>query len=487
MVRGRFRRLFVLAALLAVLVALVPIILIVRSAQASGAAITLSPTSGAAGATVQVSGGGFRHRETVNVTFDAALVATATTTTTGAFSATFAAPQAAQAGSHTVTATGAKSGLIASAIFTVISGADNWPQFGYGAPGGRFNPLETTLSATNASQLTLDWAAPVGGNPTSFAVYNGVVYVVDGTGVDAFNTATGVKLWFSSTMGTGSTESSGGGPAVDSGMVFANGGDNHVYAFNAQTGATLWTFAAGSNMNSSPAVANGVVYITDRNGFIYALNETSGALAWSYQVANGDSLGQTAAVANGVVYFVSIDGVAYALNATTGALVWSVAIGTPGPNVMAPVVDNGVVYVTAGAPYPSTQGEIAALDAMTGAIKWTAFTAFYGMDGLALANGTIYVSVISTGVYAFDEATGALKWQDNIAMGESAPAAANGVVFVGAGTAYVYALDASTGATLASVGNCGTQPYTSPVVAQGVVYSGCASSISAFHLPGTTP
>jgi len=99
----------------------------------------------------------------------------------------------------------------------------------------------------------------------------------------------------------------------------------------------------------------------------------------------------------------------------------------------------------------------------------------------------IYVSTISVGVSAFDEATGALKWKVSVAMGDSAPAVANGVVYVGAGTADLYAFDATTGAKLATVGDCRTQPDSSPVVANGVVYIGCGTILGAFHLPGTNP
>jgi outer membrane protein assembly factor BamB len=337
--------------------------------------------------------------------------------------------------------------------------------------------------------LTLDWSAVLngGGGIPGVAVSGSVVYADDGAGIDALDAVSGKLLWFSSTMGGGSTVSSDVSPAVANGMVYAGGGDNHVYAFDAQTGATRWTFNPNGQLLSSPAVANGVVYSADRRGHVYALNGTSGAVLWSFQVGVGNGIDQMPAIANGTVYFVTLDGIAYALNASTGTQLWQSAIGSPGEGINVPAVDNGVVFVISGAHSASTQGEVVALDATTGATKWVANTPFYGTNGLALANGMIYVSTISHGVYAFDEATGALKWKVSVGMGYSAPAVANGVVYVGAGTAYVYAFDATTGATLATVGTCGTQPYSSPVVANGVVYIGCGTIFGAFHLPGTTP
>ncbi len=488
--RIRTRWFFALTALLTLAVILIPAIWITRSAQASGATITLSPGSGLAGWATQVTGSGFRHKESVTITFDAATVATTTTTTTGALSVSFVVPQTTQPGNHTVTATGVRNIDTASAIFPVASGANTWPQFGYTAQGGRFNPTESTLTPSNAAQFTQDWSVGLagGGSIPGAAVYNGVVYVDDNSGIDALDAATGKLLWYASTMGGGSTISTYITPAVANGMVYAGGGDNYVHAFDAQTGATRWTFKTGSNMLSSPMAVNGNLYITCMDGHVYALDAMSGAELWSFQVSSSDgSVPSTPAVANGAVYFVTGNGIGYALDASTGALLWRNPFGSAWEGINAPAVDGGTVFMIASAPYPSTQGEIAAFDASTGVIKWTAHTAFYGTNGIALANGVIYVSTVNTGVYAFDEATGALRWQAPITqLGYSAPSVANGVVYVGAGSSYVYAFDAATGATLTTLGACG-YPTSSPLVANGVVYMGCASAFTAFHLPGTTP
>jgi len=52
----------------------------------AGPAITLSPTSGPVGTAVQVSGTGFKHKVTVDISFDSTLVATAVTSRKGGFS-----------------------------------------------------------------------------------------------------------------------------------------------------------------------------------------------------------------------------------------------------------------------------------------------------------------------------------------------------------------------------------------------------------------
>ena len=37
--------------------------------------------------------------------------------------------------------------------------------------------------------------------------------------------------------------------------------DGNVYALDAATGAKLWSYTTGEEVESSPAVANGVVYV----------------------------------------------------------------------------------------------------------------------------------------------------------------------------------------------------------------------------------
>ena len=74
----------------------------------------------------------------------------------------------------------------------------------------------------------------------------------------------------------------GSSPAVANGVVYVGSYDNNVCALNASTGAKLWSYAAGSYVESSPAVANGVVYVGSYDNNVYALNAKTGAKLWSY-------------------------------------------------------------------------------------------------------------------------------------------------------------------------------------------------------------
>ncbi|HCJ35502.1 MAG TPA: hypothetical protein DHV65_14555 [Ktedonobacter sp.] len=88
-------------------------------------------------------------------------------------------------------------------------------------------------------------------------------------------------------------------PTIASGAVFIGSSDGSVYAFNAASGASLWSHATGGQITGSPGVYNGVVYIGSspriidgvvyvgsNDGYIYALWFNDATLIWRYQIGN---------------------------------------------------------------------------------------------------------------------------------------------------------------------------------------------------------
>src|SRR5215472_14006824 len=100
------RRLYRLAAALAVGAAIV----VATGASPAQArviqSITLKPTSGPPTTKVSVSGNGFGATESVVVDFGATKVATATTSSAGSFTASFKVPKTEPPGTYAVKATG---------------------------------------------------------------------------------------------------------------------------------------------------------------------------------------------------------------------------------------------------------------------------------------------------------------------------------------------------------------------------------------------
>jgi hypothetical protein len=207
---------------------------------------------------------------------------------------------------------------------------------------------------------------------------------------------------------------------VVNGVVYVGSNDGNVYALNASTGATLWSYPTVYVVDASPAVANGVVYVPALFGSIYALNASTGALLWSYDAAGSSS----PAVANGVVYVGSS-----ALNASTGALLWSYPIRSGVDS--SPAVANGVVYVG------SEDNNVYALNASTGAKLWSYTTGNQVNSSPAVANGVVYVGSNDGNVYALNASTGAKLWSYAIQITNfdisPSPVIVDGVVYIDAG------------------------------------------------------
>jgi outer membrane protein assembly factor BamB len=358
--------------------------------------------------------------------------------------------------------------LLASAGTAALASGGNWSEFGFGPSGGRYNPHEHILNATNVGALEVLWSGHDGSFPfTAPAVVDGVVY----SGTNAFDAATGQLLW--------ATNSGGLSPAVNKSRVYIDT-QNGLCAYAAADGTNLW--CAGNNYlpdaPSGAAVVGGIAYFGSALGSVFAIDTATGAQLWSAPISS-DNAASSPAVANGVVY-ISGDGL-FAFDAKTGAQLWSSSIlnGTSSPSVVA-----GVVYCSGRV--------LAAFNAETGGVLWSVTPggplSILG-DSPAVAKGVVYIGATvpgqhgsSSGVlYALKAHTGKIVWSAPVASGiTSSPAVANGVAYVGTDDGTLYAFNAKTGAQLATV--AGVAGQSSPTVANGVVYSETTVSGELFAL-----
>ena len=338
----------------------------------------------------------------------------------------------------------------------------------------RWNPYETLIGVNNVGSLHVKWEGSMNVSQyivSSPAVVNGMVYVgsVDHN-VYAFNAGTGAKVWSDATAGKVYSS-----PAVMNGAVYigsfgaAGTSTGNVYALNASTGALLWHFATTSQVESSPTASNGVVYIGSDDGKVYALNASTGTPLWTFDLGIRGAVVSSPAVVNGVVYICSTDLKVYALNASTGAQLWSFTTGSS--LEAAPAVANGVVYIG------SDDVNVYALNASTGALLWTFTTGNSVTSSPAVANGVVYIGSQDGNLYALNASTGAKLWTFGLGTSgitRTSPAVANGVVYFSAFDGNLYALNATTGAKLwsyvAGANSPGTPAMSSPAIVDGTVY-----------------
>ena len=71
-----------------------------------------------------------------------------------------------------------------------------------------------------------------------------------------------------------------GNPSVTGGRVFVGDANGVVYALDARTGCTYWSYNAAAGVRAAPVVGGQSVFLGDLRGNVYALNVVTGALLW---------------------------------------------------------------------------------------------------------------------------------------------------------------------------------------------------------------
>jgi eukaryotic-like serine/threonine-protein kinase len=302
-------------------------------------------------------------------------------------------------------------------------------------------------------------------------------------------------------------------PALAENVPTFRGNPEHTGVYDAAGVAKFtgvkWAFHAQGQLISSPAVAGTVVYVGSTGGNMYAVDRETGAEKWKFNAKS--RIASSPAVADGVVYFGAYDSNFYAVDAASGQLKWKFKTdgerrfaakhihGTqPESETMAdpfdcylssPVVWRGAVYFGSG------DGNVYALDAATGALKWKFKTGDVVHASPAIADGALYIGSWDTYFYSLDAATGKENWRfktgedadvHNQTGIQSSAAVMDGMVYFGCRDAHLYALDAKTGKQVWAYSTKGSWVISSPAVRGGKVYFATSDSGLLYQIDGKT-
>ncbi|HSI41909.1 MAG TPA: methanol/ethanol family PQQ-dependent dehydrogenase [Xanthobacteraceae bacterium] len=170
---------------------------------------------------------------------------------------------------------------------------------------------------------------------------------------------------------------------------------DQITAGNVGRLAVAWTFSTGvlRGHEGSPLVVDGVMYVhTPFPNVVYALDlDHDGRILWKYEPRQDrevaaimccDVVNRGLAYAQGLVFLHQADTTIVALDARTGAVRWSVANGDPrrgesNTATVMPVKDKLIVGI-AGAEF-GVRGHISAYDLADGRLAWRAYST--GPDG----------------------------------------------------------------------------------------------------------
>jgi len=152
-------------------------------------------------------------------------------------------------------------------------------------------------------------------------------------------------------------------------------------------------FAGVTSARAQPAVAGDLLFVGSENGDVYALNAKTGCTYWTFHAQAGIrtaiSIGRATASASGfAVYFADGAAFAYAIDAASGRQIWTRKVDEHpyAKSTGSPTLYNGRLYVPMAGVGEEGQGgrdkyacctfrgSVTALDANTGAVVWKTYT-----------------------------------------------------------------------------------------------------------------
>lgn len=218
----------------------------------------------------------------------------------------------------------------------------------------------------------------------------------------------------------------------------------------------------------NPVLVDGNLIAADRDGVVMAINPTTGKTLWRVDLRT--DVGQQSSswwrkgepfriaggltAADGVVYLGTENGDVVALEASTGAVKWHQSVRA---EILAdPAVGGGMVYLT------GSTGEVIALDDETGATKWrnTSETPSLSLRGTAAptyAQGGVFVGTANGKLVVLVSENGQPAWETRLAIPtgttelhrlvdvDTRPVISGRQVYSVAYNGALYALDAGSG------------------------------------------
>jgi outer membrane protein assembly factor BamB len=283
-------------------------------------------------------------------------------------------------------------------------------------------------------QLARAWSAKIGRGSESRArlasapvIGGGRIYTIDTlANVRAFDADTGAQVW---TVGVGAPEDRrggiswwngestgafgvlfGGGVSYDNGRVYATSGIGDVAAYDAATGAQIWRVRPAGPLRGAPTIANENVYVTTQDNQLFALNPADGAVRWQ----------------------------------ATGTLETAGVFGTAAPAAASGTVVAGFSSGELTA-YRYENGRVVWQDALSRTSISTAVSSLSDIDAdPVIDNGRVYSIGQGGRMVALELNTGQRVWEINVA-GISTPWVVGEWIFVVTDQAQLLAIARSTG------------------------------------------
>lgn len=274
--------------------------------------------------------------------------------------------------------------------------------------------------AENPSRV---WSVSIAGSSTTRrlaaapVVSGGKLVAMDTNGViHAFNAATGAELWTYRMDVARNLASSafGGGASIANGRIYANNGLGQVVALDAETGSEIWKVQPAGPLRGAPTIAFGQVFVMTQDNQIHALDANDGASVWqeSGSTTQAGVFGVAApAAGQGTVVAGYSSGELTAYRYENGRVLWADALARTSISTEVgsltdidadPIIDSGRVYAL------GQGGRMAAYELVTGQRIWELNLA--GISTPAIAGEWIFTLTDDGRLLAIARSSGRVRW-----------------------------------------------------------------------------
>jgi outer membrane protein assembly factor BamB len=202
------------------------------------------------------------------------------------------------------------------------------------------------------------------------------------------------------------------GPAYYRGLVYGAFLDGTVVAGDGKTGKEVWKRRLHAHLESSPLPVDGNLYLGTDTDQVIALDASDGHTVWTFKAPG--AVKASPSYDDGDVFVGDYQSSMLALNANTGKPVWRSNTSTVPPYgkggfFSSPAIAFGNVYAA------RDDGTVYAFDEATGKVRWSFPTGaqVYGSPAVAQVPGTpptVYIGAENGTLYALDARTGKVRW-----------------------------------------------------------------------------
>jgi len=358
-------------------------------------------------------------------------------------------------------------------------------------PGG--NASKSPGHVELGQGLSRIWTAKVtGANPrarlaASPVMSDGRIYVVDTTArVTAFDANTGAQIWSNALEieKDGKPSRFGGGVSATGTNVFATNGVGDVASLAADTGALVWKKRPAGPLRGAPTLSNGNVYVMTQDNQIYALRQSDGEAQWNEAgpVSASGIFGVGApAAAQGTIIAGYSSGELAAYRYENGRSLWSDTLSRTAMSTSVstltdidadPVIDRGRVFAL------GKGGRMASYELVSGQRIWEINIA--GISTPVTSGEWVFVMTDEARLLCVARSTGKIRWISKLQRYKNekkkkkpiswyGPLLAGGrlVIANSHGAVWSVAPDEGTATEILDVGN---DVSLAPIVANNILY-----------------